>query len=354
MKKTFLAILVAATLVACAKEDVISQNNEAIGFKQAFVDNSVRSVVDPSLTAATLTDFAVYGFVEDAVLFDGTRVAKVGSANEITNTELSSDWKYEGTQYWIAGAKYNFNAIAPNKTNGGWTETAASKDGVTLSFENNGTTDLLYAKTAEIEGKATGNGLVAFSFSHVLSKVKFSFVNNYNASNAKIKVSNIQITDAYQTATVALSASAPAWSAPTGTLNLNFGQATDDQATNDVKESVEVAYAFGATYESHNELLLIPVAGPAETEVEVDGQKVTKKAYTVTFTVELFIGDAATAVKTYTHTVKVPVTPEAGKCYDIVATITPENIDPEHQQEPIEFTVNTLPGWGAVTEVPAN
>ena len=206
MKKIFVAILVAATLVACAKEDVISQNNEAIGFKQAFVDNSVRSVVDPSLTAATLTDFAVYGFVEGATLFDGTTVSQSIVNNDLQNTT----WDYEGTQYWIAGAKYNFNAIAP-KTNGGWTKTAASKDGVTLSFENNGTTDLLYAKTAEIEGKATGNGLVAFSFSHVLSKVKFSFVNNYNASNAKIKVSNIQITDAYQTATVALSASAPLW-----------------------------------------------------------------------------------------------------------------------------------------------
>lgn len=351
MKKTFLAILAVAAMVACAKEDVISQNNEAIGFKQAFVDNSVRSVEDPSYVEGgnMFTDFAVYGFVEGATLFDGTTVSQ-----SIVNNDLQkTTWDYEGTQYWIAGAKYNFNAIAP-KTNGGWTKTVATKDGVTLSFTNDGTTDLLYAKTAEIEGKASGNEVVGFTFSHVLSKIKFSFVNNYNASNAKIKVSNIKITDAYETATVALSASAPAWSAQTGTLNLNFGQATDDQATTDVKESADVAYAFGATYESHKELLLIPGEGPTNTVIKVDGQDTTVKAYTVTFTVELFIGDAATAVKTYTHTVKAPVTPEAGKCYDIVATITPENIDPEHQQEPIEFTVNTLPGWGAATEVPAN
>ena len=105
MKKTFLAILVAATLVACAKEDVISQNNEAIGFKQAFVDNSVRSVVDPSFSNTNLFDsFAVYGTVENAPLFN-----KV----EVSGSELNGEWTYEGTQYWIAGAKYNFAAIAP-------------------------------------------------------------------------------------------------------------------------------------------------------------------------------------------------------------------------------------------------
>ena len=38
--------------------------------------------------------------------------------------------------------------------------------------------------------------------------------------------------------------------------------------------------------------------------------------------------------------------PEAGKSYDLKATINAENIDPEHAQEPIEFTVNALPGWG--------
>lgn len=347
MKKTFLAILVAATLVACAKEDVISQNNEAIGFKQAFVDNSVRSVEDPSYVEGgnMFTDFAVYGFVEGATLFDGTTVSQ-----SIVNNDLQkTTWDYEGTQYWIAGAKYNFNAIAP-KTNGNWTKTAATKDGVTLSFENNGTTDLLYAKTAEIEGKASGNDVVGFTFSHVLSKVKFSFVNNYNASNAKIKVSNIKITDAYETATVALSASAPAWTAQDGTLELIFGNATADDAT-----SIDaLAFEYGTTLESYKELLLIPGAGRTDTVIKVEGQDTTVKAYTVTFTVELFIGDAATAVKTYTHTVMAPVTPEAGKCYDIVATITPENIDPAHQQEPIEFTVNTLPGWGEPTEVPAN
>ena len=79
MKKIFVAILVAATLVACAKEDVISQNNEAIGFKQAFVDNSVRSVVDPSFSNTNLFDsFAVYGTVENAPLFNKVEVTGSG------------------------------------------------------------------------------------------------------------------------------------------------------------------------------------------------------------------------------------------------------------------------------------
>lgn len=337
MKKIFVAIMVAATLVACAKEDVISQNNEAIGFKQAFVDNSVRSVVDPSLTATTLTDFAVYGFVEGAVLFDGTRVAKVGSANEITNTDLTkTDWKYEGTQYWIAGANYNFNAVAP-LTNGGWTKTNATKDATTLSFTNNGTTDLLYAYASQ-QGEVSGNEAVAFTFRHTLSKVKFSFTNGYVASNATIRVKNIQIVDAYETANVVLDA-ASTWSGQAGTLVLNFGNAAVAGA------NVDEAIEQNKTVESYNELLLIPGAGATDATVtNADDSTTTyNDAYTIKFTVELLVSDELVA--TYPHTVYTTFVPEAGKSYDIAATITPENIDPEHQQEPIEFTVTAVGGW---------
>ena len=319
MKKIFVAMLALAAATACSNDELVSVNQEAIGFDNAFINNSVRSVSDPSYSNTNLfTDFAVYGFVEGATLFDGTTVSK-----DIDNDKLSSEWKYEYTQYWIAGANYNFHAVAPAT---GWTKTAASKDGVTLEFTNNGTTDLLYALTAQ-QGKAEGNAQVAFDFRHILSKVKFSFENAYNATNATIKVKNIAITNAYASGTVVLGANTN-WTG-TGSTTLNFGMATDAEETADVKENVEIAYAHGKIYESQNELLLIPGA--------VTGD------YNVTFTVDLLVG--GTLVKTYNHKATVAFAPVAGYSYDIKAIINAENIDPAHEQEPIEFTVNTLPGW---------
>lgn len=333
MKKIFVAMLALAAATACSNDELVSVNQEAIGFDNAFINNSVRSVNDPSFKEGNMfTDFAVFGYVENAVLLDGVRVAQ-----DVTNEDLkNSTWKYEGTQYWIAGANYNFNAVAP-KTNGGWTKTAATKDATTLSFTNNGTTDLLYALTTQ-EGKVSGNEVVDFDFRHILSKVKFSFENAYNATNATIRVKDIVITNPHKTATVVLDAST-AWSnlAVANDFTLSFGMATDNEASTDATENAEVAYAFGATYESQNELFLIPSS--------------ESYAYNVTFIVELLV--SKTVVATYTHTATATFAPEAGKAYDIKTVINAENIDPEHEQEPIEFSVNALPDWGTSNNVNA-
>lgn len=328
MKKTLLMIAAAFAFVACSNDETVFQAEpEAIGFDNAFIENSTRSVSDPSFTDANIfSDFAVYGFVEGATLFDGTQVSKA-----ITNNDLTSAWKYTGTQYWIAGANYNFNAVAP-MTNGGWTKSEATKDATTLSFTNDGKTDLLYAY-ATAEGKVDGNDAVAFTFRHVLSKVKFTFKNGYNATNATIGVKNIKITDAYATGSVVLDA-ASTWSSQAGTLVLAFGNAAVTAA------EAEEAFDYGKSVESYKELLLIPGAGKTEVEGE--------KTYTVTFTVDLLV--SGTVVKSYDHTINAAFTPEAGNSYNLTATITAENIDPEHEQEPIEFTVNTLPGWGETND----
>lgn len=328
MKKTLLLVAAAVALVACSNEETVRQSApEAIGFDNAFVENSTRSVNDPSFDADNMfSDFAVYGFVEGAVLFDGTAVSK-----SINNTDLSSEWKYAGTQYWIAGANYNFNAVAP-LTDGGWTKTAATKDATTLAFTNDGTTDLLYAYAAA-EGQAENNQPVAFTFRHTLSKVKFSFENAYNASNATIRVKDVKITDAYKTGNVVLNNNT-VWSDQTGTLELSFGNA----ATTAV--DAEEAYEYNKTVESYNELFMIPGAGPTEVD--------SKKTYTVTFTVDLLV--SGTVVKSYEHTINAEFAPEAGKSYDLKATIDAENIDPDHAQEPIEFTVNALPDWGTTND----
>ena len=332
MKKTLFAALALVAMASCSNEEVLEMaQKEAIAFNNAFVNNSTRSAVDPSITengTNPLKNFAVYAYVENNELFNGLEVSESITNDELTN----STWKYEGTQYWIAGAKYNFHAIAP-KEDANWsvTENGATRNNVTVTFTNEGTQDLLYAKTAEIEGLPSGNGLVGFTFNHALSKVKFSFENAYDASNAKIKIKDVQILGTYKSGTAVL-ASNVAWTtdAANATLDLNFGHAIENSGT----ENTAYASSFGNEIETHKELLLIP--GKIE-----DG-------YKVQFTVELYIGEATSPVKTYTHNVTIPAdkfTPAAGTAYDIKAVIAPENIDPDHSQEPIEFTVTTINGW---------
>ena len=93
MKKTLLAILATVAMVACSNDEIVREAApEAIGFDNAFVENSTRSVVTPGYSTTNLfNDFAVYGFVEDAVLFNGTKVAKDGS---VSNGVLKQEWKY--------------------------------------------------------------------------------------------------------------------------------------------------------------------------------------------------------------------------------------------------------------------
>ena len=345
MKKLFTILAVAATLVSCAKEDVVSQAApEAIGFDNAFVENSTRSVNDPSWSNTNLfSDFAVYGYVENASLFNNVVVS--GSA-------INGNWTYTNTQYWITGAKYNFAAIAP-AANGVADVFTVVKNGdnyvgtTVLPFTNTGTNDVLYAQNAQVVGATNGNAKVAFTFRHILSKVKFSFENGYNASTATIKVYDVKIENAYATATATLGETSTAWANHDGTLALEFGNASDNEATTDVKESAEVAYACGKTYESLNERFLIPGIAPEVTytvkNAEGNVSSVTANAYKVTFKVDLLVNN--TRVKTYNHTAYAQFAPVAGNSYDIKTVINADNIDPENKQEPIQFTVTEIDDW---------
>ena len=340
MKKILLSLAAVAMLAACSKEEtLVQQAPEAIGFDNAFVENSTRSVNDPSWSNGNLfSNFAVYGYVENASLFDNVVVS--GSA-------LDGDWTYTNTQYWITGAKYNFAAIAPaaNGSNGVF---SVAKDGddyvgtTVLPFTNNGVNDLLYAQNPQYQAGDTGtNEKVKFSFRHALSKVKFSFENDYNATAATIKVHTIKIENAFATATATLGVDSTNWDNHNGTLVLEFGNASDNEATTD-KESAEVAYADNYTYESLNERFLIPGAVPSVT-IQENGANVTNVGYKVTFKVDLLVN--GTKIKTYDHTAYANFTPVAGNAYDIKTTITASNIDPEHAQDPIEFTVTKINDW---------
>ena len=361
MKKTLFAALALISMASCSNEEVLEvAQKEVIAFDNAFVDNATRSVFDPSIKNTTIASFDVYGFVDKTgKIFEGTNVTGSGVTGTDPVTDTNATWSYTGTpQYWVPGAIYNFCAVAPadavtaNAVVSNATEGDNNTNNIittTFGYTNvdNNQIDLLYSEAACVEGKASGNDKVRFTFRHLLSKVKFSFENAYNGTNATIKVTDIKITDAVLAANVVLTKETTTWKDHTNSLVLQFGDATDKESTNDVKEETASVYGYNETLESYNEKLLIPSA---------------EKTYTVEFVVELFV--SGTSIATYNHiganAAKVTFTPEAGKSYDIKAVINPDNINPEAAQEQIQFTVTTVEDWtegtanGVVVKTPAS
>lgn len=328
MKKTLFAALALVSMASCSNEEVLEvAQKEVIGFENAFVNNSTRSVNDPSKTKdAFHTTFDVYGFVNDATLF-----------NRIPVTNTSGTWSYETPQYWINGATYNFTAIAPSTTNLVVPKDAIQQKGnISFTYTNiSGEEDILFTRTTDIQGKPAGeNSTIQLTFNHILSKVKFSFKNIYNVDAATIKVYDIKITNSPKKGNVVLTndgITGAQWSwvdGNTEVATLEFGNASDSEETSD-KESAVIGFGYGKTYESLNERLLIPGAVTGGYEVE--------------FKVDLLI--SGTKIDTYEHTATVDFTPKAGYTYDIKAEISHSNIDPDSAQDPIQFTVFAVNGW---------
>ena len=332
MKKIFLmGLATAAMLASCSQDETVemAQNTRAISFSNAFVDNATRSVVDPSFKNETLGNFAVYGFTQNGQIFDGVAVS---------STDNGSTWTYNPIQYWVEGNQYAFAAIAPasvsvsDETLTG-NSVADYKVGMTVSFTNDGKTDLLYAAADNVDANESFMASlqpVGLTFKHQLSKVKFSFKNNVSGAY-NIKVTDVKITDANSTGTLTVStATENVWSEVGGTpLELAFGAAgTTDANTAD-------AIAYGTEVETYNEQLMIPTA--------------STESYTVTFTVELLNGTVS--MGTYNHTATIEgVELKLGYCYDFAAELNAENIvvdpdDPDAKLQPIEFEVNEISNW---------
>ena len=327
-----MGIAAAAMLASCSLDETLetARDTRVIGFSNAFVDNATRSVVDPSFTVGTLGNFAVYGFTQNGQIFDGVTVS---------SADNGSTWTYNPIQYWVEGNQYAFAAIAPASVSvsGETLLTGSSvadyKVGMTVSFTNDGKTDLLYANGGAFNADETFMASpqpVGLTFKHQLSKVKFSFKNNVSGAY-NIKVTDVKITDAKSTGTLTVSTAADnAWSNVGGDpLELSFG------AAGITSENTADAIGFGTEVETYNEQLMIPTA--------------STESYNVTFTVELLNGTVS--MGTYNHTATISgVELKLGYCYDFAAELNADNIvvdpdDPDAQLKPIEFTVNEISTW---------
>lgn len=323
MKKLFIAIMAVAAAVSCSQElTVDAPKGAAIAFDNAFVENATRAA---DYTADNITDFSVYGFItkdtEGAIFTD----QKVAGSN-------AAGFTYSPAQYWVGGATYSFSALVPYEGRH-WTYTATNSGNGLISFNNQtavANQDLLFAyatRTTPASITAAPEA-VAFTFDHVLSRVKFSFVNGFgDGQNITLKVTNVNITNAYANGTLALENGvlAEAWTPADKNLNVAFGDVAGDKLGVNVEGETTHYYLI-----------------PAED------------TYEVTFTVAIYQSDVL--VDTYNRTATVTVALERGKSYDLQATLTANNTSDDGALYPIEFTVGTVNGWenytGADVTVP--
>jgi hypothetical protein len=312
-----LAMATVALFASCSSDEILDVPvDKTIQFSGAFVDNSTRAATDPSYTTSTLDKFNVYGWVkgtaEDATLnqiFNEVEVSK-------TTSNGTTSWTYTDTQYWTEGASYTFDAIAgangtidiKDDANGAH----ASAPTIT-GFTSDGETDLIYA-TATATGKASNNPKVGFTFQHQLAKVKFTILDGISSTSAKIKVTDIKITNAVKQADVALSntQSSIAWSNTSETVELDFGAVGSTYIDKSTATSE-------SNRESANEKLLIPT---------------TSTEYTIQLVEEIYQGDVL--INTLTRQAKLTPSLSAGYAYNFTATLT---------EEPIEFTLTSVTGW---------
>ncbi len=311
MKKILFAVLCAGALIGCARESVTTSRQVEITFADAYVDiHGMRTkVANPSITEASLEAFKVWGFMDakGGLMFDGELVSKVGN-----------EWTYANQQFWTPDHTYFFGALAPVE-NSNWTldYTNANEYGLgSVSFTNiDGTEDLLYAstsvKTPDIDKLlAEGMDTVKLTFSHLLSKLKFTFINGFTTPNVTMKVSEITMT-VPKAATIDLAVE-NWWDGDDWKFN---GTETTTLDFADVPVLDITAQASSA-----NERLTIPADKNA--------------SYEISFKINIYVGDqpAMEVVKTATLT---GVAFNMGRSYNIKTEINPENLG----LHPIEFDV---------------
>ena len=319
MKKTIFTILAVAALAACSKEEVVTVDQEAIAFDNAFVDNATKSNDAFTITSTSIDEFQVYGTTKG----DEDGASLVPIFNYVT-VEKDGTWKYadDYTQYWVNGNTYNFAALV----------NVTATDVVTLENEVptkikcdvSAQKDILYAANEfGVYTKGTSVTTVPFTFSHLLSKAFFTFKNNMTTNSAKnqytYRVTDIKINNAAKVATGTV---AGVWGAPTDTYNVEFGNITKVFDGTDAGEASLIG-AIATTDQSTSleSRLMIPQANAS---------------LNITCTIETLLNEKVIDVENYSTTVT--KTLEAGKVYNFI-------LAKSNPGDKIEFKVEAVKTW---------
>ena len=259
MKKIFCAVLALAAMASCSNEYTIDYNKQAIGFGDTFVNNGTRA--DYSQVGKPVQAFKVWGTLTGTGNYSGTTVQVFNDVDVIKPEGYYEDgvynpskvWIYTGTQYWVPNTTYNFAAIVDGVAD----ETTGLPETIEFTVTD-GNGDLLYATaSAEVdnygtvtgtgetvtgtgtgtEGKTSiiGEGVVAFQFDHLLSKLQFNAPTHNMGSDYTIEVTDIKVSKVLNSGVYTVSGGT--WAKADGAV---YNVVLDFVSANDTYESHQI------------------------------------------------------------------------------------------------------------------
>lgn len=337
-------------MASCSNDEVVeTARGRSIGFSP-FINNATRA----DLTNQNILDFAVW-----AVTYAGEEApASIFLGDKVYRSTPTDPFQYADERYWLNDKNYRFSAIAPYQAVSSGLEVEQSlvpisgvpQGGLKLTFDNklaNADIDLCYAfYTVAVDDALSppsnknnipAGGMVPFDFSHMLSRVKFTFNNQFPGENTVIRIVDVSINNAPSKATLDKTAGEELWTLAPGNAPFAVGFPVPTGVSSLVPGIHDGIVSKSTT---GNKYLL-----PLTTDCDL----------TMSFTVRLYAyddkqpeGNKYKLQATYTHTnCALPIKKfENGKSYNFVADITKDNIDPEGQLFPIKFTVNEVEDWG--------
>lgn len=332
MKKILFSILCAGAVMSCAKEVVITADQEAITFENAFVDNATKAAYDGSYNNSNFNEFQVYATITGtgsnegtANIFMGERVIKGASLGQGLN------WSYAttNTQYWIPGNNYQFRAVADGNVSA-VTEVVTDTHGMATAInllDASAQRDILTAQhnvTNYTKPDSGSPAPVAFTFAHVLSKAKFTVKNTVETNNGySYKVTNVVLNNLAKNGVYTITDGATGtWTAAAtpATYDLSFGDVTVEGKA-DVAEATVADIVYNSSAESNFDRLLIPGT----------------QTLNISFSYGLYKGGVLIDAQDKTITAT-NVTLDAAKAYNFVISLG-------NPGEPIQFDVVTVTDW---------
>ena len=325
MKKIFFAVVALAAMTACENDEMVRYDKGAtIGFSNAFIDNATRTAIDGSHTTAELSSFQVYGAVEGPTagtfvnIFSDVEVTKEKKADTDIHGEdangVVNTWYYaeSNVQYWLPGKDHKFAAVVDatvSATDGGGMPTQ-------LTVNAKQQKDALYASHSVNDYAGTYTN-VAFTFGHILSKVKFTAVVAKMAPAYTYKVSGIKIVGAADGGVYTIGAATP-WAPNATTYDPEFGNIVETATA----EGAAAVALNNKTLESNYSRLLVP-------------QTITK----ISCDVELYKGNNLISQETKTIEPTGGVTLAEGCSYNFVLNLAAPGM-------PITFSAEAVNTWG--------
>ena len=311
MKRLVMCGVVVLALAGCTQNEVLNiSSDRAIGF-DAYTGKGTRAVNDITGggSASGFNKFIVYGSYaasdKNTVVFDGVEVS------------YSSSWTYANEQYWQNG-DYKFAAYSDGNgaLSGGPTVSYTHDGGLQIQNYVVGEKDLIFAtQTASVTDKTTYDEPVNLTFSHLLSKVKFTFTETF-ADNLTVEVSNLKIVNSKTKGTYKYDTDAYKWDIGTDTKEITYKTLV-----------VSTSYTPEECYVLPQSTTGLTASFTVTVKDEL-GAEVMSKDFTSTDAVSLNVTNATEW--------------QNGYAYNYTAELTPAVINPD--AKPIQFTA-TADTW---------